>query len=114
ACLRGVAPLVGLAVGEYTVLVDTGLVRERIAPDHRLVELHVVAGEPRHEPRSTRQFFGVDAGADALEVVAARLDRHHDLFERRVARTLPQAVDRALDLPCAVRDAGQRLGDRET
>ena len=38
---------------------------------------------------------------------------HDDLFERRVARALADAVDRALDLPHAGADRGQRVGDGE-
>ena len=42
----------------------------------------------------------VDAGLVGQHV-AARPDRHHDLFERRVAGALADAVDGALDLPRA-------------
>ena len=41
--------LVGLAVLEHTVLMDTRLVRERVATDDRLVVLHRVTSEPRNE-----------------------------------------------------------------
>ena len=54
---RRVDDLVGLAVGEHAVLVDAGLVRERVAPDDRLVELHVVAGEAGHQPRRARELL---------------------------------------------------------
>ncbi len=46
---RRVDDLVRLPVGQHTVLVDPRLVRERVASDDRLVELHVVPGETRHE-----------------------------------------------------------------
>ena len=42
--------------------------------------------------------------------VAARLDGHHDLFQRGVAGALADAVDGAFDLPRAGADAGQRVG----
>ena len=54
----------------------------------------------------------VDAGVVGQHV-AARPDRHHDLFERGIAGPLADAVDGALDLPRAGRDAGQRVGDRQ-
>src|SRR6185437_10103887 len=39
--------------------------------------------------------------------------RHHDFFERAVAGTLAETVDRALDLPRAADlDAGERVRDR--
>ena len=34
------------------MLVDAGLVRERVAADHRLVELHVVTSESGDQPRA--------------------------------------------------------------
>ena len=43
----------------------------------------------------------------------AHLADHHDLLERRVAGALADAVDRALDLPHAGRNRGERVGDRQ-
>ena len=42
---RGVHDLVRGALLEHAVLVDAGLVRERVAPDDRLVRLHRIAGQ---------------------------------------------------------------------
>ena len=39
------------------------------------------------------------------------LQGHHDLFERRVAGPLAEAVDRAFDLPAPGLDRGQAVGD---
>ena len=41
----------------------------------------------------------------------ADAERHHDLFERRVAGALADAVDRALDLAHAALDRGEAVGD---
>ena len=54
-----------------------------------------------------------DAGRGA-EVVAARAQRHDDLFERGVAGPLADAVDGALDLRGAGAHRGQRVGRRQT
>ena len=43
--------------------------------------------------------------------IGAGLDRHHDLFQRRVARALAEPVDGAFDLPRAARTARQAIGD---
>ena len=43
--------------------------------------------------------------------IGAHFERHHDLFERRVAGALADAVDRALDLPRAGLHGGQRVRD---
>ena len=80
-------------------------------PDDGLVVLHRVAGEARHEPRRAGQLFGPHTDADTREEVAARPDRHHDLFERGVAGALAEPVHRALDLARAVGDARERVRD---
>ena len=48
-----------------------------------------------------------------VEVVAADVQRHHDLLERRVARPLADPVHGALDLRRAGLDPGERVRDRE-
>ena len=53
-----------------------------------------------------------DAGAMGQRV-GAHFQRHHDLFERRVAGALADAVDGALDLARARLHRGQRIGDRQ-
>ena len=47
------------------------------------------------------------------KLVAADVQRHHDLLERRVARALADAVHGALDLLGAGLDPGERVRDRE-
>ena len=50
---------------------------------------------------------------DVRHPVAADVQRHHDLLERRVAGPLADAVDGALDLTRAALDRRQRVGDRQ-
>ena len=61
---------------------------------------------------------GVNVLGDDLglkrQPVAARLERHHDLFERRVARAFADAVDGALDLPRAGLHRGDGIRHRES
>ena len=47
------------------------------------------------------------------QAVGPDAQRHHDLFERRVAGALADAVDRALDLAHAALDRRQAVGDGE-
>ena len=54
-----------------------------------------------------RELAGVDVGV-GIKLVTVHLDGHDDFLERGVAGALAQAVDGALDLRCAVLDAGQR------
>src|SRR5262249_55455445 len=83
-----------LAILEHAVLMDAGLVRERVLPHDRLVHLHREPGDLRHQATGGEDLFGDHAGDDA-EALAARLDRHHHLFHRRVARALAESVDPA-------------------
>src|SRR6266542_2972922 len=103
--------LVGFAVLQHAVLVDAGFVRERVRADDRLVRLHREPGDAGDELRRRNDLCRVDPRR-ARKDVLARLDGHYDLFERRIACALAQAIDRALDLPRAVHHRGKRVGDR--
>ena len=105
--------LVRRAVLEHAVLMDARLVRERVGADDRLVRRDVRPRALLQQPRGARELRRVDARVRAGEQLGARVQRHHDLLERRVARALADAVHRHLDLPRAGADAGQRVRDRE-
>ena len=66
--------LVGAALLQDTVLVDPGLMREGVAPDHGLVRLHRVAGQAADHAAGAGDLPRDDAGAQAVD--GARLD--HD------------------------------------
>ena len=91
---------------------DAALVREGVPADDRLVVLHREGRHRGNEPRGACQHRGFDAGRERIGV-AARLQRHHDLLERRVAGPLADAVDGAFDLPGARLDARDGVGHRE-
>ena len=82
-----------------------------LRPDDRLVVLHRERGRRRHQLGRAIELRRLDADLIGQHV-AARLDRHHHLFERGIARPLADAVDGALDLPRAGTHAGQRIGHR--
>ena len=48
------------------------------------------------------------------QAILSDAQRHHELFERRVARALADAVHRAFDLPHAALNRGEAVGHRET
>ena len=88
---------------------DAGFVGKRVAADDRLVALHLHAGDVRDQPAGRHQPLRVDARVGVV-IILPRAHRHHDFFERAVAGPFADAVDRALDLPRAVFDAGQAVG----
>ena len=94
--------LVGRVMLQHAVLVDAGLVRERVFADDRLVARNRHAGDAREQAARREQALRVDAGVQAEDALA-HLERHHDFFERAVARALADAVDRAFDLARARR-----------
>ena len=55
----------------------------------------------------------VDVALASSKRLVAHAQRDDDLLERRVARALAEAVDRALDLRRAGGEAGERVGDGE-
>ena len=61
----------------------------------------------RHELTGGPQFAGLDPRLIAAQRIAPGLQDHNDLFERGVAGTFADAVDRAFNLPGAVHDRGQ-------
>ena len=110
--ILGPHDLVGLGVLQHAVLMDAGLVGEGVLADDGFVELHRKAGDRRDVAAGAGDVLGADLGAVG-QPVTAHLQRHHHLFQRRVAGPLADAVDRDLDLTRAGLDAGQAVGDGE-
>ncbi len=98
---------------QHAVLVNPRFVRERVAPDDRLVGLHAFAGE-RGQQLARREDLGRLHARFVRQPIAADADRHHDFLERRVPRPFADPVDRALDLPGAAADRGERVRHSET
>ena len=61
---------------------------------------------------SSAQRLGVDAGLEALGEVRLQRQRRDERDEIGVAAALAEAVQRALHLPRAGADRGERIGDR--
>ena len=89
-------------------------VRESVLADDGFVALDDEAGVAADELRCLHNLSCVNVNAHVLEVIAARLDRHDGFFEAGVAGALADAVDGAFDLPRAIGDAGEAVGDGET
>jgi hypothetical protein len=94
---------------QHAVLVDAGFVRERVLADHCLVARNRHARDAREQAAGRKQAPGVDAGVQAVDAFT-HLERHRDLFERRIARTLTDAVDRAFHLARAAADGSEAVG----
>ncbi len=84
--------------------------REGILTHNGLVVLDRERGHGRDEPGGAHDHGRVDAGPVGHDIVAGS-DRHHDLFQRRVACAFAEAVDRAFDLACACLHTGEAVGD---
>src|SRR6266705_730047 len=85
-------------ITDYAVLVNSGFVRKRIAPDNCLVRLHAEADNLREQLTGRIDFAGIYAGFKR-QPISAHAHGHHNLFQRSVSRALANAVDGAFDLP---------------
>jgi hypothetical protein len=104
--------LVGEAVLEHPVLMDARLVGEGVAAHDGLVGLGEDAGEVRQELAGAVDLAGLHLAAEA-QPGTSHLPGHHDLLQCGVAGPLADAVHRALHLPGAGLDGGERVGDGE-
>ena len=110
--ILGAHDLIGLAALEHAVLMDPGFVREGVGADNGLVGLHRKARDRGHQPRAVQDLGGVQPRVTG-EHIAPGAQRHHHLFQGRVAGPLAEAVDRAFNLPRAVQHPRERVADRE-
>ena len=76
----GTHDLVGFAMLQHAVLMNAGFVRKRIGTHHRLVGLHGIAGNPRHQLGCRDDLRGINAGV-ADENILPRAHCHDDFFE---------------------------------
>ena len=94
------------------MLVNARLVREGVAAHDGLVRLHRLTGQLGEEAAGAEEPGRVDRRVE-WQQIGPYPGRHHDLFQRRIARALADPVDRALQLAHAGQHGGQRIGDRQ-
>src|SRR5690606_38978307 len=107
--VRRIHDLVRGPLLEHAVLMDSGLMGERVLANDRLVHLDLDAGQRADKAAGRDQARGVDVRLDAAELIGPRLERHHDLLKGGVAGALADAVDGYLDLPRASLHRDQRV-----
>ncbi len=101
--------LISGAFLQNSVLMNPGLMSERVLSHNGLVSLHLHPGDRRHQVTGRIQPIGIHIRLTAV-IVGPRFDRHHDLFQRGVARTFAQSVDRAFNLTSSGFDRRQTVG----
>ena len=82
-----------------------------VAAHDGLVALHGHAGQAGQQLAGGVKFLVANVGVDG-QGIAPNVDGHHHFFQRRVARALADAIDRALHLARAAADSRQRIGHR--
>ena len=120
----GVHDLVGDAVLEHTVLVDTGLMGKGVGPHNGLVGLHQHACEVGDQSGGAVNLFGVDgcqglftvgrATQEGIEQLAAHMHGHDQLLQGGITGPLPNAVDGAFQLAGAGPHGRQEVGHHQT
>ena len=103
--------LVGLAMRHHAVLMNASLMRKRVRANDRLVSRDRLAGQGFEQARRGVKKLRVDAQLDS-ELVLAGAQGHRHLFERRVARALPDTADRRLDLTRSAADGSKAIRNR--
>src|SRR5690242_6087360 len=83
---------------KVTVLMNASFVCESVFADDRLIWLRTERNKPRQHLAGGEQLLCVDLRLKRQAIVTC-LNRHHYLFQGRIARTLADAIDRALHLP---------------
>mmetsp|Transcript_15108 Transcript_15108/g.26319 ORF Transcript_15108/g.26319 Transcript_15108/m.26319 type:complete len:231 (-) Transcript_15108:157-849(-) len=114
--------LVSKAVFQDAILVNTRLVSKRIRAHNRLVRLYQHTRQVRNHARGLVDLLMVDireqvilgSAKHAIIVALSDVHGHYQLLQRSIACTLPNPVNRALDLTNAILDCGQKVGDRHT
>ena len=106
AHVLGVDYLICAAIGQHAVLMYARLVQKRVLAHYGLVGLHVYARERGYQLAGAHELARIQPYVAAVEL-AARLERHGQLLQRRVARALAYAVYRAFELPHTGAHSGQ-------
>ena len=104
--------LVGVHILQHTVLMDTTRVGKGVTPYYGLVRLHRHVHQARHHPRRRIDLHRVDVRLDAQLLVT--LQYHGYLLERRVTRTLSDAVHGHLHLPGSRHHTAEGVGRSHT
>ena len=86
---------------KHAILVNSSLVRKRIAADDSLVRLHRNARDLRQHLAGLKELLAGNRGFISI-AVGADPHRHDDLFQRGIAGALADAVDGALYLSRAL------------
>src|SRR5262245_9272819 len=97
---------------QHAVLMNAGFVRKSIGADDRFIHLDLLASQFAEHLARTIQLLGFETRRDIV-VTLPRIQRHHDLLQRRVPSPLADAVDRAFHLTSSVLDRGKTVRYRE-
>ena len=106
ADLGGIEALVIQRILDEPIDVDAGFVREHAFAHDAFADRYRAPGRAGDEPRQLRKLPCVDAGFDVVQVA----QRHHRLFQRRVAGSFSQAVHRRVDVGGAGEHRGEGVG----
>ena len=100
---------------QHAILVNAALVLEGVGTDDCLVRLDDHAAVLRHHAARGGDVNGADSRVRSSKLsVSLHSDRHDNLLEACIARTLADAVDGALHLPSSVRDSREAVGSAES
>ena len=85
--------------------------RKGVLANDCFIILHRKAGNSGHTAADCHDLGGINPGLVRHDIIA-HFQRHHHFFQRSIACTFPQAIDRAFNLPRACLHRCQRIGGR--
>jgi len=85
---------------------DAGFVCESVLADNRFVRLGSERDQRRQQLAARIEMLGHDASFER-KLIAARVERHHDFFQRCISGSLADPVDGAFDLARSALDRRQ-------
>ena len=106
---RRIHDLIGALIFQHPILMDAGFMGKGIGADNRFVGLDHNASIAAHHVTGPMNFGGDNVGLQVKDRLA-RIERHHRLFQARVAGPFADAIDGHFHLPGAGFDTGQRVG----
>src|SRR5258705_761837 len=105
--------LVAQRIIDNAVLMNAGLVGKGVATYDCFVRLHVEANNVAEKLAGWVELRGADAGPKR-QPIGAYMQRHYNLFERRISGPLADAIDGALYLTCSGFESCKAACDGQT
>ncbi len=84
-----------------------------IRTDDGLVRLNRKSGDTGYQARGSDNLRGINLSLHRKDILTGA-HRHDNFFQRSIAGALTQTINGTFDLPCALHDGSEGVGNRQT